>query len=150
MLGRGVDALNIGEGRRAVTPLRDYANCMVALLVFIAMRCFLFFCSLSCVIICYYFCFTVFNIVIVALFYNRFVLSFYLLLTLSYVCFVLLIILSSFLQLAVSIFLMSEVLGKLWKRKMSTGERNMIDISFHVAELACALWFPCCLWNVTQ
>ena len=149
MLGRGVDALNIGEGRRAVTPPPpSQAMPIVQWLCQYLLRCDAF--SLSCVIICYYFCFTVSNIVIVALFYNRLVLSFYLLLTLSYVYFILFIILSSFLQLAVSIFLMSKVLGKLWKRKMSTGERNMIDISFHVAELACALWFPCCLWNVTQ
>jgi len=54
------------------------------------------------------------------------------------------------LQLAVTMFLMVEVLGELWKRKMSIGEQNVLDIAFHVAELGCALWFPCCLWNVTQ
>lgn len=53
-------------------------------------------------------------------------------------------------QLAVTMFLMSEVLGEMWKQKMSIGDRNIVEIMFHVAELACALWFPCCLWNVSK
>ncbi|XP_047134287.1 uncharacterized protein LOC100204767 isoform X2 [Hydra vulgaris] len=52
------------------------------------------------------------------------------------------------LQLAVTMFLTSEVLGELWKRKARITDRNIVNIAFHIAELGCALWFPCCLWNV--
>ena len=45
-------------------------------------------------------------------------------------------------------FLMSEVLGEMWKENMSVGDKNIVDIAFHLAELACILWFPCTLWNV--
>jgi len=47
-------------------------------------------------------------------------------------------------------FLMSEVLGEMWKTNMSVGDKNIVDIAFHLAELACILWFPCTLWNVNQ
>jgi len=50
--------------------------------------------------------------------------------------------------LAVTVFLMSEVLSKMWKEKLPIGERNIFNIAYHVAELAVVLWFPCCLWNV--
>jgi len=52
--------------------------------------------------------------------------------------------------MAVTAFLMSEVLSKLWKEKLPVGERNIFAIAYHVAELACVLWFPCCLWNVSK
>lgn len=50
--------------------------------------------------------------------------------------------------LAVTIFLMSEVLSKMWKKKLPIGERNIFAVTYHIAELAVVLWFPCCLWNV--
>lgn len=53
-------------------------------------------------------------------------------------------------QLAVTMFLMSEVLGKMWKHNMSIGEKNIVEIAFHIAELGCVLWFPCALWNVNK
>jgi len=45
-------------------------------------------------------------------------------------------------------FLMSEVLGQMWMQDMSVGDKNIVDVAFHLAELACILWFPCTLWNV--
>lgn len=53
-------------------------------------------------------------------------------------------------QLAVTMFLMSEVLGEMWKQNMSIGEKNIVEVAFHVAELGCVLWFPCALWNVSK
>lgn len=50
----------------------------------------------------------------------------------------------------VVMFLMSEALGEMWKQNMPVGDRNIVDIAFHLAELACILWFPCTLWNVGQ
>jgi len=50
--------------------------------------------------------------------------------------------------LAVTIFLMSEVLSKMWKENLPIGERNIFAVAYHVAEMALVLWFPCCLWNV--
>lgn len=52
--------------------------------------------------------------------------------------------------LTLTIFLMSEVLSKLWKEKLPVGERNIFVVAYHIAELACVLWFPCCLWNVSK
>ena len=53
-------------------------------------------------------------------------------------------------QLAVTMFLMSEVLGEMWKQNLSIGDKNVVEIAFHIAELGCVLWFPCALWNVNK
>ena len=53
-------------------------------------------------------------------------------------------------QLAVTMFLMSEVVGEMWKQDLSIGDKNMMEVAFHLAELGCVLWFPCALWNVKR
>ena len=53
-------------------------------------------------------------------------------------------------QLSVTMFLMCDVLGTMWKRRLSMGDQNILNIAYHIAEVGCALWFPCCLWNVNK
>ncbi|EFX88912.1 hypothetical protein DAPPUDRAFT_304763 [Daphnia pulex] len=44
-------------------------------------------------------------------------------------------------------FLLSEILGEFWKKKVPLESRNVFDVLFRVVELGVALWFPCVLWN---
>jgi len=44
-------------------------------------------------------------------------------------------------------FLLSEILGEFWKKKVDLVSRNTFDVVFRVVELGVALWFPCVLWN---
>ncbi|RWS07451.1 uncharacterized protein B4U79_07983, partial [Dinothrombium tinctorium] len=45
------------------------------------------------------------------------------------------------------IFILSDVLGGLWKEKVPVISRNTHQIAFRVVELAVALWYPCAFWN---
>ncbi|KAI1305237.1 hypothetical protein HDE_01489 [Halotydeus destructor] len=51
------------------------------------------------------------------------------------------------LLLVTCMFLISDVLGTYWKDKVPILSRNAHEVSFRVAELGVALWFPCVLWN---
>lgn len=44
-------------------------------------------------------------------------------------------------------FILSEILGEFWKKKVPLESRNLFDVVFRVVELGVALWFPCVLWN---
>lgn len=44
-------------------------------------------------------------------------------------------------------FILSEILGEFWKKKVPLESRNIFDVVFRVVELGVALWFPCVLWN---
>ncbi|XP_032778875.2 uncharacterized protein LOC116917499 isoform X1 [Daphnia magna] len=44
-------------------------------------------------------------------------------------------------------FLLSEILGEFWKKKVPLESRNIFDVVFRLVELGVALWFPCVLWN---
>lgn len=48
------------------------------------------------------------------------------------------------------VFMLSEVLGFLWKDKVAVFCRNYHQIMFRVVEFGVALWFPCVLWNCIQ
>ncbi|KAK3749143.1 hypothetical protein QZH41_009823 [Actinostola sp. cb2023] len=50
-------------------------------------------------------------------------------------------------QLLTTLYLMGNVMGKVWKDKLHVDMRNMLEILFRVFEVAVALWFPCCFWN---
>lgn len=51
-------------------------------------------------------------------------------------------------QLALTMFFVYEVLGRVYPAKMTVADQNIMNIVFHVVELGCIAWFPCCLWNV--
>ncbi|XP_031551862.1 uncharacterized protein LOC116289124 [Actinia tenebrosa] len=53
----------------------------------------------------------------------------------------------AFFQLLISMYLMGEVMGKVWKDRLPVDSRNVLEILFRILEVAVALWFPCCLWN---
>ena len=44
-------------------------------------------------------------------------------------------------------FLLSEILGEFWKKKVPLESRNVFDVVFRIVELGVALWVPCVLWN---
>lgn len=48
------------------------------------------------------------------------------------------------------LFLISEVLGSMWKDKVPVLSRNYHQVMFRVVEFGVALWFPCVLWNCIE